>query len=961
MSGSVLSAGVRQLRGLAAGRRGLDESDEQLLQAFTADRDEPAFAALVRRHGPMVLAVCRRVLGHQQDAEDAFQATFLVLARGANSLRKKTALAGFLHGTAYRIALGAKRAVARRRKHEAQAPVRPPSNPSNELLWREVQALLDEEIARLPDPYRSVFVLCCLENVGLAGAARRLGLKEGTVSSRLTHARQRLRRRLSRRGVELTVLLAATALATPSSSALPAVLLTATTSATVSPTVAALMHAGLNGLSAGKVKMAAAILLVGSLLTGAGLCVYRTSAPITQGLPGEPSPVPKRNDNPQTAPPKHEAAKTVEIQGRVFDPDGKPKAGAKLFFLGEREKLRQLGVSDGDGRFTVAVPKEAKQNFLDFLIARSDGTGLDFLALDSLKRGKQVELRLVKDNAIRGRVVNTEGKPVRGVRVAAGQIETYLNNSLDSFMAAWMNLFAGGKGLGTQKQLWSDPGVLFATTTDAEGRFTLHGIGGERTVHLHFSGGGIADTSAWVVNRTGFDPKPYNQANMERDREGRRSVNWRWFLLSGPDFSVVVESEKVIRGVVTDVDTGKGRPGLEVLLTHYKDEPLEDGPKAKTDAQGRYEIHGARKAKSYLLAVPCDPATATMSSQVWVEGTDGYRPVTANIRVKKGVLLTGKILDGTTGESLPGFVMAAVLRGNPFVKDYPTFKPLFMAQCDSSGRTDADGTFRLVIIPGPLLLMANEASRSSTVFKWTGADPKYPQYFTENGRGFYGANLMAPLQGAWNKVLEIKPGVALVKQDIILERQEALTVVRVQDAEGRPVNGAWGAANGRDIWIPYGQGENGSCSVYGEPAGKPQLLVFYEPERKLAGTLTMKGDEKQPLVVKLGPAGAIKGRLLDADGKPLAGMVVDLRYSENAAEKIHERAHEGKEIVSDANGAFAFDEVIPGWEFDLSFRRATRKFEREAKPAGATIQIKPGESRDLGAIRLKRIPEKAGD
>jgi hypothetical protein len=333
----------------------------------------------------------------------------------------------------------------------------------------------------------------------------------------------------------------------------------------------------------------------------------------------------------------------------------------------------------------------------------------------------------------------------------------------------------------------------------------------------------------------------------------------------------------------------------------------------------------------------------------------------ADIKVKKGVIVTGKVIDGTSGESLPGFVMAAVLRGNPFVKDYPTFRPLFMSQCDTYGRTGADGTFRLVIIPGPVLLMGKEESGSSILYKWTGAGSKYPQYFTETGRGFYGANLMAPLQGVWNRVLEIEPGVAEVKQDIILERQKVLTVVQVRDADGRPVNVAWGAANGRDIWIPYGRIENGSCSVYGEPAGKPQLIVFYEPERKLAGTLKMKGDEKQPLVVKLGPTGTIKGRLLDADGKPLAGMVVDLRYSEKAAEEIHERAHEGKEILSGADGAFAFDEVIPGWEFDLSFRRAARKFEREAKPAGTAIQVKPGECRDLGTIKLKRPTEKAAE
>src|SRR5579864_2680093 len=150
-------------------------SDGQILHRFVETRDELAFEILVRRHGPMVLGVCRRVLGHVQDAEDAYQATFLVLARRAAALRNKTALASFLHGTAYHLASKIKRAAGRRRKHEGHAPARTPVNPADELLWREVRTLLDEEIARLPEKYRSVFVLCCLENVSQAEAGRRLG------------------------------------------------------------------------------------------------------------------------------------------------------------------------------------------------------------------------------------------------------------------------------------------------------------------------------------------------------------------------------------------------------------------------------------------------------------------------------------------------------------------------------------------------------------------------------------------------------------------------------------------------------------------------------------------------------------------------------------------------------------------------------------------------------------------
>ncbi|MGH7169888.1 MAG: hypothetical protein ACRELG_06400, partial [Gemmataceae bacterium] len=122
----------------------------------------------------------------------------------------------------------------------------------------------------------------------------------------------------------------------------------------------------------------------------------------------------------------------------------------------------------------------------------------------------------------------------------------------------------------------------------------------------------------------------------------------------------------------------------------------------------------------------------------------------------------------------------------------------------------------------------------------------------------------------------------------------------------------------------------------------------------------LKGDEKSPIVVKLGPTGSVKGRLLGADGKPLAGIEIDLHYRESEAEEIERAIHEGKQVVTDAAGAFAFDTLIPELKFELSFRRGTRPFQREKRTAKTTLQVKPGECRDLDAIKLKRIPKTAG-
>src|SRR5262249_35158038 len=161
-------------------------------------------AALVRRHGPMVLGVCRRMLRNPHDAEDAFRATFLVLVRKANSLGRRDLLGNWLYGTAYRAALEA--LAARRRVRERQGAIMPEREVSDETeagVWRELRPVLDHELNRLPDKYRLAVVLCDLEGKPRKEVAAHFGIPEGTLSSRLNTARQRLAKRLTRRGVTL--------------------------------------------------------------------------------------------------------------------------------------------------------------------------------------------------------------------------------------------------------------------------------------------------------------------------------------------------------------------------------------------------------------------------------------------------------------------------------------------------------------------------------------------------------------------------------------------------------------------------------------------------------------------------------------------------------------------------------------------------------------------------------------
>ncbi len=274
-------------------------SDRELLDRFVEDRDESAFSTVVARHGAMVLGVCARVLRHRQDAEDALQATFLVLARKAGTVRKRTSLASWLHGVACHAAKNVKRSLARRSAREAAVVRLQPERDEGDPHWREVQVVLDEEIRKLPERYRIPLVLCYFEGKTRDEAAQEVGWSVGTLRGRLDCGRDLLRSRLARRGLTLSAALFAGALAKDAASAAVSPALTQT-----------IVNAGLrgcakNGLSgcglsaqalsaaegvlktmaATKLKLAAAAIL------GAGLIAAGTFQIATHGRDRDPSAV----------------------------------------------------------------------------------------------------------------------------------------------------------------------------------------------------------------------------------------------------------------------------------------------------------------------------------------------------------------------------------------------------------------------------------------------------------------------------------------------------------------------------------------------------------------------------------------------------------------------------------------------------------------------------------------------
>jgi RNA polymerase sigma factor (sigma-70 family) len=265
-------------------------TDGQLLEWFVTQRDEAAFEALVRRHGPMVLGVCSRVLRNRQDAEDAFQATFLVLVRKAAGIGRGELLGNWLYGVAHRTALDARAANTRRRVREKQVRRMPePEARDGTELAGDLRSLLDQELNRLPDKYRVAVVLCDLEARTRREAARQLGVPVRTLSGRLTTARRLLAKRLARRGLAfssgafMSVLSQSTGSASVPSPLLAKAVETAVAGATgrvtaevASVKVAALAEGALKAMWVKKLKMALAALLAVGIVTGAAVVIVPT-------------------------------------------------------------------------------------------------------------------------------------------------------------------------------------------------------------------------------------------------------------------------------------------------------------------------------------------------------------------------------------------------------------------------------------------------------------------------------------------------------------------------------------------------------------------------------------------------------------------------------------------------------------------------------------------------------------
>jgi RNA polymerase sigma factor (sigma-70 family) len=762
MTKAPLGAVLRHFR--KAARDNDEATDAELLRHFLDARDPAAFEALVRRHGPMVLRVCRRVLGHHQDAEDAFQVTFLLLARQAPSIRNTAALAGWLHGVAYRTALSAKRGAATRRAHEGRVKSMAQKDVPEELGWREVQALLDEEIQALPEAFRGPFVLCQMEGLSREEAARRLGLKWGTLCSRLGRARERLRERLRRRGVELPAVLGLTSLTAGAAPAVvPCRLLEATArvgaayaagdlpGGTLSAGVERLLREVPRSMCLTKVKIVSAVLTAVLLVVGAAagvpLAAPSGGAPAAPHSPPAAGPAQAAGRSPPQGKPadghrpsgKSAAgaeAKDMAISGRVLTPAaeaaGKAHVAVLLWShrqprLGQpmsRPEVLAEGQVDGEGKFRFRVRRPVplnyyrKRHYQMAVVARADGFGMGFRCVPLHDLGPDVEVRLQTEQIHRGRLIDLGGQPAAGVRVEVAVVgtpapeyhyfsqvdddETFLilSGGIDGRMVLWDK----------EIRLWEAPPGLAAwpsaVTTDAQGRFALRGLGLNQAAELHFrAASGVACQKMSLPAR-------------KEDRP--------------PEFTFAMAAARILEGTVTDARTGAPLPGALVQVytegggappwpvpADWRGRQGSVGPgyaphglptsfspavSARTDAKGRFRLNPFRSDFNTILVSPPDgqPYLTVKKSVYWRRGVAKR---TVDVALPRGVPLRGQVREGASGKPVARTRLDFWSRKMPLANDSP--EPPDGVFFPRALKTDAAGAFRVVVPPGPWHLLVN--------------------------------------------------------------------------------------------------------------------------------------------------------------------------------------------------------------------------------------------------------------
>jgi len=946
----------RQIESLFDGSSVAGLTDRQLLDRFTTRRDagaEVAFTALVARHGPMVLGICRQILGDRHHAEDAFAAVFLVLACTARSIRKPDLLGTWLYGVALRTAHKAKTRLGRQRKIEegdamsgpvavtVVEPMVPPADVS--AMAREQAEILHREVARLPKPFRLPVVLCYFEGLTLDQAATRLRWPPGTLRSRLARARDKLRRRLTRRGLVLPSADLTLVLSPGSASArVSSFLGNATTKAAIqftagqalgkamSTSVAALAQEVLRSMLINKMSAVLLTLLVlGSVAMGVG---YFTHSLAKNDEPGKAvdgqRPVTTKADAPNRAAPGR-----MFIVGRVLDTQGKPVPNATVMAYAQRSSAGQVigqAQSDGAGLFHLDAPRTSSaQNESVGAGALAPGYGAGWVELDPDANEPTADISLQPEQVIQGRLFDLQGRPARDVTISVDAIRRILQPETKNVRER-----SEGPVFG-----WGDvnalPGWPKPAITDADGRFIIHGIGRGRRASL-----------------TIRDPR-YAQQNIRIETDGNSESK---------QLTLALQPAQIISGRVTYADTGK--PVSHAFLGSRSDkEGVGSGSTGfQTDDEGRFRANPAPGDHFVVYAYPHkgQPYLSVLKDFDWPKGAVEH---SIDLALPRGVVIRGKVTEQGSGKAIAGAHVMFNAHPRPDAN---------LGSLSTQAETAADGSYQLTVLSSPGNLATQGPSKDYVL-----------QVIAENllfegqpgGRRIY-FNAFIPC--------DPKSGGPDLQVNVVLRR--GVTVHgQVIGPDGQLVQDTWMISRvmlgplgrTRQFWrgSEHGNTRNGRFEIHGLDPDAEVPIHFLEPKRKLGATAYFSGTSASggPVTVRLEPCVTARARLIDPDGKPIGGfskpwlisMVVTpgpfnsikarkegLLLADEARLPAVDPINYEHDPVSDVQGRITFAALIPGATYRIIDRTPFRG--PDGPQHRKDFTVKPGETLDLGDIVIEK-------